>query len=332
MINVIKICLFICITASNFIGAVEESPYVHYSRYGLNKRPLEEAIAKGNLQEIRDILLKPHLYNEFDDQNPEGYLLAAMSDKNKYGKLDESKAGQIFVLMQSHEKPIDINKLIKLAADSGIYEGVKLAYKYKANLNCKEYWTGNTPLISAILGWNIANIEKPEYLKIIEYLIESGADLNLQNNQGNTALIQAAKGNKMHIVNLLLKNGADITIFNNENKTFFDYLIAHAKLSFLYDFIYYILNAEYVEEIKGAQSALLMAAYLNDAYKINALLRKGVWFKSEKYELYFNNLIADKPRIHAVIERYKVDRFRKILGDHENPRMANVTAQIVAEY
>jgi len=72
-------------------------------------------------------------------------------------------------------------------------------------------------------------------------------------------------------------------------------------------FIDYILNAKNLDQIKGAENALLIAAYLNRVDLVGQLLRKGVWFRSAKNEQYFNNLIADKPEMHAVVKQYKKD-------------------------
>ncbi|WP_338966784.1 ankyrin repeat domain-containing protein [Spiroplasma endosymbiont of Lonchoptera lutea] len=52
-------------------------------------------------------------------------------------------------------------------------------------------------------------------LDIVKLLLENGANINLQNNNGNNALITAVENGHTDIVKLLLKNGADI---NHQNK------------------------------------------------------------------------------------------------------------------
>lgn len=52
--------------------------------------------------------------------------------------------------------------------------------------------------------------------------IEYGANLNIQDNDGNTALIHAILHNNEPMVKLLLENGADLTIKNNAGQTALD--------------------------------------------------------------------------------------------------------------
>src|SRR5690606_10847031 len=59
-----------------------------------------------------------------------------------------------------------------------------------------------------------------------ELLIEAGADLNFQNNDGSTALISAAFFGHPEIVQLLLNAGADRTIKNKYGATAFDVVAA----------------------------------------------------------------------------------------------------------
>ncbi|AVL95187.1 ankyrin repeat protein [Moumouvirus australiensis] len=81
------------------------------------------------------------------------------------------------------------------------------------NMNC----AGLTALGLAIEGKN---------KKIIQLLIEKGADINVVDEYGNTILQQAYKNSDdekyLDIVQLLLENGANISIKNNSGKTFFD--------------------------------------------------------------------------------------------------------------
>jgi hypothetical protein len=55
--------------------------------------------------------------------------------------------------------------------------------------------------------------------EIAKFLIENGADINFQNNEGSTALHTAAFFCRTEIVKELLKNGADTGIVNNAGAT-----------------------------------------------------------------------------------------------------------------
>jgi len=81
------------------------------------------------------------------------------------------------------------------------------------NINEKDPFGGSSPLISA------AVFGKPEMAKI---LIDAGADINFQNNDGSTALLSAAFFCRPEIVKMLLEKKADKTIKNKYGTTAYD--------------------------------------------------------------------------------------------------------------
>ncbi|WP_199856474.1 ankyrin repeat domain-containing protein [Lunatibacter salilacus] len=81
------------------------------------------------------------------------------------------------------------------------------------DLNVRDPFGGSSPLISA------AVFGKPEMAKV---LLEAGADINFQNNEGSTALHTAAFFCRPEIVRILLDNGADKTITNKYGGTAYD--------------------------------------------------------------------------------------------------------------
>lgn len=85
------------------------------------------------------------------------------------------------------------------------------------NLNEKDPFGGSSPLISA------AVFGKADMAKL---LIESGSDLDFQNNDGSTALISAAFFCRPDIVRMLLDAGADKTIRNNYGATAYESVLA----------------------------------------------------------------------------------------------------------
>jgi ankyrin repeat protein len=82
-----------------------------------------------------------------------------------------------------------------------------------SNLNEKDPLGGSSPLISACLFGKTA---------MAKMLIEAGADLNFQNNDGSTALITASFFCRPEIVQLLLAKGADKTIKNKYGQTAYE--------------------------------------------------------------------------------------------------------------
>lgn len=91
-------------------------------------------------------------------------------------------------------------------------DAVKQHIAAGSNLNERDPFGGSSPLISASL------FGKTEMAKV---LIDAGADLNFQNNDGSTALITAAFFCRPEIVKLLLDKGADKTIKNKYGATAF---------------------------------------------------------------------------------------------------------------
>ena len=85
--------------------------------------------------------------------------------------------------------------------------------KAGSNINEKDPFGGSSPLISA------AVFGKPAMAKI---LIEAGADINFQNNDGSTALHTSAYFCRPEIVRMLLDKGADKTIKNKYGLTAYE--------------------------------------------------------------------------------------------------------------
>ncbi len=91
-------------------------------------------------------------------------------------------------------------------------EAVKLHIAAGSNLDEKDPFGGSSPLITAAL------FGKTDMART---LIEAGADLNFQNNDGSTALLTAVFFCRPEIVKLLLEHGADKSIKNKYGATAF---------------------------------------------------------------------------------------------------------------
>src|SRR4051812_4056762 len=92
-------------------------------------------------------------------------------------------------------------------------EALKQHIAAGTNLNEKDPFGGSSPLISAsVFG-------KPEAAKL---LIDAGADVNFQNNDGSTALLTSAFFCHPDIVKMLLDKGADKAIKNKYGQTAYE--------------------------------------------------------------------------------------------------------------
>jgi uncharacterized protein len=92
-------------------------------------------------------------------------------------------------------------------------EAVKQHIAAGTNMNEKDPFGGSSPLISAAL------FNKPEIARI---LVDAGADINFQNNEGSTALHLAAFFCRPEIVKMLLDKKADKTIKNKYGSTAYE--------------------------------------------------------------------------------------------------------------
>ena len=52
-------------------------------------------------------------------------------------------------------------------------------------------------------------------IKVVELLIQKGANINAQDNVGYTALMYASRIHNIKVLELLIQKGADINAFNN---------------------------------------------------------------------------------------------------------------------
>jgi uncharacterized protein len=113
-------------------------------------------------------------------------------------------------------------------------EALKQHIAAKSNINEKDPFGGSSPLISAsVFG-------KPEAAKI---LIDAGADINFQNNDGSTALHTAAFFCNKEIVAMLLAKGADKTIKNSFGATAYESVsLPFAQVKDAYDMMGNILG------------------------------------------------------------------------------------------
>lgn len=102
---------------------------------------------------------------------------------------------------------------IHTAVASDNLEAVKQHIDAGTNINEKDPFGGSSPLISAAL------FGKTEIAKT---LINAGADINFQNNDGSTALHTAAFFCRPEIVKMLLEKNASKTIKNKYGATAYE--------------------------------------------------------------------------------------------------------------
>ncbi len=140
-------------------------------------------------------------------------FLAAFSFMSscKEGTSNTEPSGKEPATVQTKIKPPQVD--IHTAIISDNIEALKQHIAAGSNINEKDPLGGSSPLISAGL------FGKTEMAKL---LIDAGADLNFQNNDGSTALHTAAFFCRPEIVRMLLDKNADKTIKNKYGQTAYE--------------------------------------------------------------------------------------------------------------
>ncbi|MHB9131866.1 MAG: ankyrin repeat domain-containing protein [Armatimonadota bacterium] len=85
---------------------------------------------------------------------------------------------------------------------------LEVLFRYEANVNCRDH-DGYTPLMRAVDGDGA----------VVEALLNHGADANVQNDKGMTALHLATNLGHQHIVLLLLAHGANPKLTDKYGRT-----------------------------------------------------------------------------------------------------------------
>jgi ankyrin repeat protein len=119
------------------------------------------------------------------------------------------------------------------AATLNNLEATNLLIKYNADVNVKDS-TGDGILHQLVMLSKVNNSD--DYIKMFELLLKNGANPNLVNNVGYSALHKAAYYGQNDIFNLLLSYGATLDlsfVVNNERQTTpFGYTASECSLDF----------------------------------------------------------------------------------------------------
>jgi len=99
------------------------------------------------------------------------------------------------------------------AARSGNSEMVRILTEYgPPDINAGDE-IESTPLLSALGSHNFKDGS------VLQLLLEHGADINVQNQAGQTPLLWASMNGALEVVRLLLEHGADVEAKDNDGKT-----------------------------------------------------------------------------------------------------------------
>lgn len=166
---------------------------------------LQTAASEGHYDIVQELLKRGAHVNAFtkSERFPEGTALQAAT---------EAGWRDIVSLLLEHGADPDLGggedaPPVLAAAMYGNPEILHLLIDKKANVNVHGGSDHSTPLINTV--------EQIAGKKSLEKLLDAGADINATNEDGDTALIVAAREGDRIAVRCLLKNGADVMHFSN---------------------------------------------------------------------------------------------------------------------
>lgn len=113
------------------------------------------------------------------------------------------------------------DKLVKAILQGNVQQ-VEGALADNANVKSRDVY-GRTPLILVIAEGELNRIE------ITERLLCAGADVNAQNRNGKTALIEAAMKDDIKAVQLLVQHGADVHKMDKNGNTALKIAVGHGN-------------------------------------------------------------------------------------------------------
>jgi ankyrin repeat protein len=117
------------------------------------------------------------------------------------------------------------------------------------------------------------------HIKVVEYLLEDHADINIYSQRtGRTLLMEAAWWGKLDLVYFLIKKGADVNLLSNEGYTALGEAVRNAEGSPLqYDIVKYLIKngADVNLSAPFHMTPLMSASWFNQTALINLLIENG---------------------------------------------------------
>lgn len=177
------------------------------------------------------------------------------------------------------------------AASDGDNRKVKKLLAKGADVNALSTEHGRSALIIAAFKSQINPINS---LNIVRLLINHGADVNLQDNQGETALMWASIQGNEGIVEALMKKGPDVDLQNNKGWTALMYASANSHKNVLKMLLKNTTKVNLQDSDGWTALMLFSREGLQD--EVKTLLEKGadVNLKSIEYDMTALMLAASK--------------------------------------
>ncbi len=181
--------------------------------------PLVEAAKKGNLEQVKVLILKGAGPNQIDSEGKNAlHWAAAEGHADVAAYLLDHKAA-----INAQDSKYKETPLVE-AAQFGRLDVVKLLISRGAAIDIKGKY-GGTALTSLVNNVGVASQKTSEaqVYEIISLLLAHGADPNAQNADGETMLHMPAYGNEVKLVSVLVKGKLKPDLKTKSGETALDY-------------------------------------------------------------------------------------------------------------
>lgn len=166
------------------------------------------------------------------------------------------------------------------ACRSGWGDIVELMINRGADVDAKSY--GETPLLK-VAGRKVNDVA------LAKILLANGADVNVQDTQGNTPLYHAIMNKNGKMIKLLLDNGADMYIRNKRGDSPARFVLSKKSMP--------SVNFDNEDLSLGAQSFLLGRSVAN----IGVVNKSNKFMKITQIAVYFNGDLAGEAQVNINI-------------------------------
>lgn len=259
-----------------------------------NNTPLMTAVSEENIDAVKILIANEAELNVKNSENDTAFSIALESDNNdlktiiataelleltKLGKLTKEDLTKLITAYANIDAKNKFGMTpLHIAADGGYNKIVELLLKENANINALEDNNNYTPLMIAVEKNNPS---------LVQYFIDEGADLNLQDNEGNTALHIAFENGYNEIADKLIAQKANQNILNSNKQTAEDIKKSKEQKSTTSK------SPELKTQIKEAASKFFIL--LNNSEKIPQLSDLVKFINANAFNINFKDTNDDTP-------------------------------------
>ena len=256
-----------------------------------NEKKLLEAVSKGNLAVVKELLEKGVNPDATNDKGETPLHIAVKKHFIKITKLLIQSGANINAKDKNNTTPLHIAILKDFLGFA------KLLLKSGANPNAKNY-EGETPLHITV---------KLEAIEMVALLLKYGAYPNIKNDNGQYPLHIAAENGSIEIAELLLKYGSDLYVKNKEGKTPLDIAIASENpKSFLVEDLLHGRMKDY-----SLENELLKVIRRGNNQKAIELLTNSIDINAK--------LSSTKTLLHIAVQENNIEIVKFLLKHGANP-------------